>query len=355
MNVNKILLGTAIVMFALSFFSYRQSVTRAERFERGQKFLSQLNPDNIHEIQISKGEDEVVLKKGKDNFVVASQHNYPAKNETINRFLNDVITIGLEKEVGTGSDLEKELAVVSDAEEATEVVLKNDSGKEMVRFFVGKAAPDGGGNYLKRVDGDDPKIYLSSKGVYLTTSGSSFLDKEIVDVKSDQVVRIEGPDFVIEAEEEGGSLKLKDVPSGKKEGSDVSQVKNLLAGLQFDSVYLADDPEVSSLQFKKAMTVSLSDHSGYEVQVATKDEKTFIRIEGTIDMAKYEASRQVGRDDSEEQLKEKSDVLTRGDEINEFNSFHGSWVYALSDFVGKKFTKSKSDLLEDEEEDEAEG
>ena len=47
MSTNAKLAVLAVLLFVFSVFSYRQSVTRAERFERGQKFLAQLNPDEI--------------------------------------------------------------------------------------------------------------------------------------------------------------------------------------------------------------------------------------------------------------------------------------------------------------------
>ena len=346
---NKILGVIALVLLALSFWSYRNTQAQAERFERGQKFLSQLNPDNIHTIELKKGEDRVVLQKAEKEFLVSSMANYPAKNEAVNRFINDVIEIGLEKRVGSGETLAKELEVVGEGENTLAVVLKDDGGKEMVHFRVGKATEDGRGNYLQRVDGDDQDIYLSSKGVYLTAKADTFLKKEILDVKAADIAAISGADYRFGGE---GELTLEGIPAGKKASADAGQVKNLLAGLRYDKVYVADNAEVANLAFATRVRVDLTDGTGYLAEVAQKDGKYYLRMQGTFDEAADEAARRIAQDETEEELKKKSDMLTRNDEIREFNNFHGSWVYELTEYVAKKFTKTKSDLVEDEKNDE---
>jgi len=345
---NTTLLVVTAVLLLVSVFSYNRSIARAERFERGQKFLSQLNADNIHEIQITKGETIVNLRKSDDKFLVTSQHNYPAKNEAVNRFINDTLGIELEKNVGSSDDLAKELEV-SEGEKMIDVVLRNDSGKDMVHFRIGKSSDDGRGNYVQRLDGDDQSIYLSGRGVYLSTEANNFLNKEVLDVSQDKIARIQGLDFVVE--EKDGSLQLAGVPAGKKEGSDVGQVKGMLSGLSFENVFLADDSAVSSLKWGKPIVVDLKDNSGYRVRMATEGETNYLKIEGTYDLSKLEGIT-IDPNESEEELKKKSELLTRRDEITEFNNFHGSWVYELSNFAAKKFQKTKADLIEDETKDE---
>lgn len=349
MDINKKLGIAAVALLVLSVLSYNRSISRAERFERGQKFLSQLNADNVHEIEINKGEERALLRKTDEQFVVASMHNYPAKNETINRFINVTISIALEKSVGNGEGIEKELEIQA-GEKTTKIVLRNDAGKEMVTFIVGKSSDDGRGNYVKRVNDDDDDVYLTSKGVHLSSDHNTFLDKDILDVKEDQIKAIQGSGFSIK--EKDGALALSDVPKGKQESSDVSQVKGMLGGLRFDKVYLADDSELDGLNFNKHVLVDLKDSSSYEVKLAVKEDKYYMRIQGNFDRKVLEDSSKIAEDDDEAVLKTKSEALSRRDAIEEFNNFHGSWVYLLSEFQGKKFIKTRSDLIEDQKKDE---
>jgi len=350
MKLNNVTLGViAAVLLALSLFTYRQSAARAERFERGQKFLPQLNPDNIHQIDIVKGEETVTLKRTDEAFEVASHYDYPAKTEAVNRFIKDTLEIGLEKRIGRGESLEKELGVASGAEDARVFSLKNDAGKEMVRFVVGKPGEGGRGNYLKRLDDEDEGVYLTSRTVSLAANNDAYLDKEIVDAPSEEIAQIVGGDFLFERE--GEELILKDVPAGKQESANARQVKNLLSSLRYEKVFLADDAAVRDLSFDKEVEVRLKDDSYYVARLAQQDEDYFLRI-----TAGHQTERiGVTREETDEELEKKSETLKRMDEVRSFAEFHGSWVYKLTEFVGKKFAYAKADLIEDEPQEDEEG
>lgn len=347
MNKNVQLGLAAAVLFLLSVFSYYGSQARAERFERGQKFLSQLNPDNIQLIEIKKGEEHVILKRTEDQFIVASRNGYPAKNEAVNRFIKDILEISLEKEVGGGDSDAEELQTKPGSEESIEITLKSGPDTVMVHFSAGKSTEDGRGRYLQRFDGEDQNIYLSSKGIFLSTGSDQYLDKEIVDVAADQIQAVTAPKFTISTQE--NQLTLDGIPSGKEvDSAKLTNVTSALKGLSFEKVFLADDSQVQGMAFNQAMTFTLKDDSTYQVATAVKAEKTYIKISATHKNERIGVS----MEDSEEQLEEKASVLERMNEVQAFNQRHGSWVYELGDFSAKKFTQTKADLLKDPEKKE---
>ena len=341
MKLNRTLLIVALALFALSVFSYTDSVRRAERFERGQKFLQNLNPDSITEILITKGEDSSHLRRDGERFVVVDADGYPAKNESVNRFVRDVLDVSLEKEVGSGESLLEELELVAGGENTTEVVFKDANQQEMVHFLVGKAMDDGGGNYVLRTDGDDSTIYLTSSRTYFNTGQDDFLDKEIVNVDQSDVAVIRGRGFAIE--DQDGSLKLADLPSGKKESSKVSQLKSLLSGLRFTKHYLADAQEVLGLVFDASVEVDLKDESGYQVAVANKGDKHYLKIQG------YHKAGQltIAVDAGDEETADVADKLKRQNEIQDFNDFHGSWIYEVTETTADRLRLGMQDLVED--------
>ena len=342
MSLNRILAILAAVLFLLSALTYRNSVQRAERFERGQPFLANLNPDEIAEILIVKGEQTTHLERAPDEFVVTDAQGYPARNDAVNRFVRQVLEIGLDKRVGSGDDLQQELELVEAGGETIDVMFKAASETPMVHFLVGKAAKDGGGNYVRRVDTDPSEIFLTSSGVYLNTSQDDFLKKELVDVRQSDVQAIRGRDFVVE--EQGGALQLTGLPSGKKENaSKMAEVTSALSGLRFTKHYLADAAQLGGLNFDAALTVQLKDQSSYQVAVATEDDKHYLKIRGFHSVQEIA----VNPDDSEEEVREKSEILARADEIRKFNAFHGSWVYEVSQSVADKIRLTKKDLIED--------
>ena len=341
MKINRILLIAAIGLFALSAYSYHDSVQRAERFERGQKFLQNLNPDSIAAILINKGEESTHLRRDGERFVVVDANGYPAKNESVNRFIRDALKLSLEKEVGSGESLDEELELVTGGDNTTEITFQDDNQADMVHFLIGKSMDEGGGNYIRRVDSEDDTIYLTSSRVYLNTGQDDFLDKEILDVEQSDIAAIHGEGFVIEDQDD--SLKLADLPAGKKESNKVSQLKNLLSGLRFSKHYLADAPEVQGLYFASTVEIDLKDESGYRVAVASKDDKHYLRIQG------YHTAGQlsIAIDADEEETAGVADKLKRQNEVQEFNDFHGSWIYEVTETTANRVNVAAKDLVED--------
>lgn len=342
MKLNRILLIAAAALFLLSFLTYRNSVERAERFERGQKFLPHLNPDEIAQITIEKGEETTRLRRVDDRFVVATAERYPAKNEAVNRFISDVLDLGLEKEVGSGEDLERELEVAEDGDSTIEVTFKDANDKEMVRFLVGKAFEEGSGNYVRRLDQEESPIYLTSSRVTFTTAGDEFLDKEIVDVKTADLAAVSGADFRLEKPEDGGAFELVDPPPGTKLSAKANQLTAALSGLRFEKHLLANAPEVQGLRFDRVVEYDLPDDSGYRVEVAERDGEHYLQITG------FHRAEQlsIARDAGEEEVKETADALARMDELQRFNNLHGSWIYQIGESTAKRFRVDKSDLVE---------
>jgi len=341
MKTNRNLAILTIVLCVISVISYRSSITQAERFERGQKFLPNLNPDKIAQIHVTKGNDQLVLKRQDDHFKLASKSGYPAKNQAVNRLITQILDVEMDQEIGTSEAIAKELETTEGFETSAHIVFKDDAGKDMVDFYIGKNAEDGQGSYVRKA-GEDQMAYLTSKSLFLTTTPSSFLEDKILDVNEADVARIEGAD--IRVEEKDGALELVGVPSGKEtKSTEFGQVKGLLSNLTLKDAFLADDPEVQALNYTSRFNVYLKDKTHYQVLAAKKDERMFIKIEAGHSLKQIQLTGQ----ESEEEMKEKSKVLQRADEQQKFNEFHGSWVYELNEYGGKKFFYTKKDLIQD--------
>lgn len=341
MKSNRLLMVVAAAVFLLSFLSYHSSVTRAERFERGQKFLSNLNPDEIANITLAKDGAITELKRQEDIFVVASEHGYPAANDAVNRMLKDVLGLSLEKKVGAGEGLEEELGLRSEAAGTLEVTFKNATGKEMVHFLVGKAFDEGSGNYVQRLDGEKGPIYLTAERVFLQTEGSDYVEQELLDVPAGDIAAIRGEGFAFESVD--GKLTLSGLPDGKKESAKATQVRGVLSGLRFQEHLLANDPSLQGLVFDDELQVELDDQSGYTLQVAQRGEDHYLRIAAFHDVGQLS----VALDASEDEVRETSEVLSRGDEVKDFNALHGSFVYKVTSLTADKVRAKASELMED--------
>ena len=100
----------------------------------------------------------------------------------------------------------------------------------------------------------------------------------------------------------------------------------------------------ASLGFEQKLDVALKDGSGYRLALAERGDERFLQIAGYHSVERLE----VDRDESEEELQEKAEIMSRANEISEFNALHGSWVYKLTDAIADKIGLAKSDLIEQE-------
>lgn len=338
MKLNQRLAIVAGALLVASVWTYQASVSRSQRFERGQRFLPNLNPDDVASIMLSAGDDTVTLERGDDGFTVAEINGYPASNTAVNRVLRSLVELELEKEVGVGDELFDELGLSADADGSLEVALRDATDQDMVRLIVGNDF-EGGGSYLLRIDGDGGPAFLSTRRATFSSSPDSFLDKEIVKVEGDLVERIDGPDFAITRTEDG--LKLDGVPNGREETpAAMNRIKRVLGQLRFDEVFLADDARVRGLRLEPRLDLRLTDGSGYRLAVAERDGEHFLQIAGyhTVDRVT------VDRDESDQQLEAKAEILERADEMARFNRFHGSWIYRISDSTADTINLRKEDL-----------
>lgn len=352
MRTNAILAAVAGALVALSAWSYVSSTTRAERFARGQRFLPNLDPDTVAGIVLEKGEGATRLERDGDRFVLPDEGGYPAKNEAVNRFLRDLLQIELDQDVGSGDDLAADVGLIGEenADARTTIALLDERDADMVRFVAVDAAGDVGGSYVRRLDETGGgRIYRTSKRIYLQTGADAYLDQEILNVERDSIASIRGGDFDFaravdeETGEATGDLVLADLGDDEKETARANQLKTLLQGLRFQKHHLADSEEVADLRFDAGLTYALTDGSGYELQVATEGEKHYLRIRGTYDAAPTT----IALDADEDEVRETSERLSRADEIRDFNAFHGSWIYEVTEVTAEKLRRTRDELVED--------
>ncbi len=347
-DLNKKLLALAAALMVLAFLTYRHDTSRADRFETGQKFLQNLNPDDVAKIEVRGAAednpdtgDAVTLTRQGDEYAVAERNGYVARNEEVNRLVRDLLDISLDRRMGSGEELAAELGLTGS--ESTSVTLSSANGDVMVSVDLGTTS-DSGGRYVRRSTGEDQSIYRTEAALTVSSDPGTFLNKEIMDHPSSAIVRIEGPDFVLakQQDDDGQWQGVLELEGAEAKASEVNRLTSLLARLSFEEVFLASAPEVASLRFATSHTFNLDDQSGYVIESATQGDDTFIRVRGLFNVDRLEVS----QDETDEQLEEKADVLRRSEEIAQFDQYHGSWVYKLSSSDGEKFAIARAALVE---------
>jgi hypothetical protein len=89
--------------------------------------------------------------------------------------------------------------------------------------------------------------------------------------------------------------------------------------------------------------IRLNDDSGYIVALGQVGEKHYLRVEGFHNAQQVSIAPDAGLDVAQET----ADTLQRLNEIDDFNQFHGSWVYEITEWTAKKFRVPRDEMMED--------
>ncbi len=165
----KTLAGVATALAIWSIVLAFQSDSVVITFARGRALIDDIDTARLTRIEVSKGDESVVLQRAGVNFRVESKDSYPADGGRINKIIGDCMQIALIREI-SDTEVSHEILGVDEGVDST-VVRFLDGDQEIVAVVIGNA--EGAGNYV-RLRGD-PTVYLvrgasSSTPIRWTTS-----------------------------------------------------------------------------------------------------------------------------------------------------------------------------------------
>jgi hypothetical protein len=264
----------------------------------------------------------------------------------INELLIACSEIRCKSKVTDAPENYRDLGVEEGTDEAVVVTFKDAAGKTLFGFVRGKDS-EGGGAYVRRVG--QSAVYASETVPAIETAPPAYLDKKLVDVKADDIRRIEvktGKDPYALARDEKGVVTLENVPEGKRAKAAVCDtVAAALADLEFTDVAPAGRVP---LDWDTTYTCRLASRLAYTVQLAKNGERYYAKVSASApDAESVEKSTQITRTESEPELKKKAAVLQAADQAAEFTPRHAPWVYELPAWTAEKMRHPLSDLVED--------
>ena len=305
---------------------------------------------------ILKSEDEetkITLSGGR--FVVTNKDNYPALVNEINGLVAEILDI---KTVDLVTDDPKNHTDLGVSEENARYIVKflDNEAKPIVGFggiIISESDPEKQGVYV-RLLGED-KVYLIDGSPWPRMSGLDYIDKRLTSPEEDQIksVKVTYPDggYTLTKEDDSEEILLEGgIPEGKKfKGSDYKQVFRALTSLQFTDVQKAS--KIEDPNFDSTYTCTLADSTVYTLQIAARDDKTFIRVDAQFTGDKDVSVKRDGSE-SDEVLKEKEAKLLAIEAAQKFRNRHTGWVYEIDSWKAGNLKKKLDDLLEDIPEEE---
>jgi len=307
---------------------------------------------------ILKSQDEetrITLSDGR--FVVTNKDNYPALVNEINGLVAEILDI---KTVDLITDNPENHADLGVTEDKARYIVKflNSEGKPIKGFggiIISESDPDKQGVYVRLVG--ENKVYLIDGSPWPRMSALDYIDKRLTSCEEDQIKSVKvsypGGGYTLVKQDDSDEIVLEGgMPEGKKfKSSDYKQVFRALTSLQFTDVRKAE--KAGDLKFDSTYICTLADSTVYTLQIAVKDDKTFIKADAEFTGDKTVTVKRDGSE-SDEQLKEKEAKLLAIEAAQKFHDRHTGWVYEIASWKADDLKKKLDDLLEDIPEKEEE-
>jgi hypothetical protein len=343
-NKKLAILGVVAVVMLIWAVVQSQVSNKPKTVSQGPSYLIQgLDPALIDSIVLGTGENAVTLKRQNADFVVVNKDNYPAKAKQINDLISKCLEIETSQFVTDNPANFEDLGVTEEKARTVVKFLKQDSSL-LTGVIIGKTKEVGEGTYVRLAS--DNKVYETPSAPWFGSGAMSFIEQQIVSVKRDDInsVTVSSPDgnYVLKTDPGSGGIVMQDIPAGKKlKGTDAQSVFTALTSLSFSDV----KKNPGDLSFDKHYVCRLKDSTEYTINIAAKDNKTYITCS-----AKFTDERPatIRKDESDEELRAKEAKLLADDNAKEFTAKHQGWIYEIASYKAGSLTKQKSDLLEDE-------
>jgi hypothetical protein len=341
----------AVLMVSWAVVQSRVS-DKKEAEPSGPVYLVQgLNTADIGSIVLGVGEDAVTLKRGGRQFVVVNKDNYPAKAGEINSLISKCLEIQTSEFVTDNPANHEDLEVTEEKARSLIKFLKSDPNSTLLTgVAIGKSKESGQDTYVRLLSKDDSvnnKVYIAENVPWFGTDAVNFIEQELISVKRDDIasvtVNLPGGEYTLKTEPNSTNIVLENIPAGKKlKSSEARSVFTALTGFRCNDVKKQPD----DLTFDKKYVCRLADETEYTVNIAVKDDKTYVTCSAVYTGVRPTTIR---TDESEEELKVKEAKLLADDKAKEFTAKHKGWVYEIAEYKAKNLAKELSDLLEDVE------
>ena len=349
-NKKLIMLGfVAVIMVALAVLQPRLS-SKPKGESSGSKDLIQgLDPSNISSIVISSGEDEVILKRNKGGFVVVNKDNYPANSSEINELITSCLDIRTSELYASDKSVHKDLGVTEEEAQSVVRFLKRDSSL-LTGVVIGRARERGQGTFVRLLTDDN--VYVSFERTMIRDRAMSYIEQELLSLDREDVesvtVTADGESYTLKRDEGGTMVLAEELSEGQKLKSDeADKVAFALTNLRFNDVKNTASSE-GGHSFVDAYVCKLKDSTVYTLQIAKKDDKTFVICDAEFtDKTPVKKEQEV---ESEEDLKKKEAKLLARDAAEAFSTRCKGWIYEIPDYKAKDLIKKLSELVEEPEE-----
>lgn len=269
-----ILAAVAVILIGIAMLNNR-SERASEQLETGPIFAG-LNKDAVAEIILSNQDKEVrILKQGED-WVVASEDQYPADQRAVTRILDSLEKF--DRRYLRSRNPEQQATFEVDAESGTGVILADRSGNPLADFRMGKNGPDYQSQYIRPSDAEEVYLIPEYLRSVFDAGKDTWRDKAIFSFETEKARQLvirpaEGPVIAIAKDDEGNfTLTAPDSAAAKK--SIVESTLRTLSNLRCDA-FPDSLPSMSDAGLdppRQSVEVLLDDGAAYTLLIGNLNE-----------------------------------------------------------------------------------
>ena len=358
-----ILLVATGLLLALWFFRFGDDEPTG-KVKMGDKLFADLPVNAVNTVAIADSENRVVLAKGDKVWQVDGRSGYPADFDQLRELVVKLSRLKIGRSFPASTESLTRLSLMAPSTTDTsstgkQITLTDASGKILADVILGQSretdSGEGGGQYLKKVDADT--VFLVDGSFrFLKTSPAQWLNKEILDVKAEDVKSVtcyvgdaRTPIYTLLRPEKGEMARMSPVPSGRTaDPAKIDQVFDALAPLTLDDVKAADGPPPVPESGKPRLVYQLYDGRQVSLFPYSDDKGGFtLRVTAEDSTAETQA---VGAPDPQPM-----DEKTQAEEMatptpktaRQLNEELSPWVFSIKKWQFDSFITQPDSLLEE--------
>ncbi len=374
-----VLIALALVVIGgLGLIAYRNQNASYKRSDESlsTKLLGNLAVNDVAQLTIKQGTNELNLAKQGDLWRVKERNNYPANFEQIREFLRQAPDFKFAQREKIGQSLLPRLELTppgTGANAGTLVEFKDKDGKVMKSLLLGKKhmkkpaspSPMGGdegwpdGRYV--MVGTD----LNQVGVVanpfsnLEPKPETWINKDFLKVENVRAVSVATGtvtnDWSASRTNATGEFKLANLKAGEEvDNNKVSPLGSVLASASFNDVLPAStDPKTVGLDKPVTASVETFDDFKYQFKLGKGDGENY-NLQLTVD-AKLPKERTPGKDEKPDDKtkldKEFADKAKKLEEkLAQEKAFEG-WIFNVNKWTVEALLKSRQELMAEKKEE----
>lgn len=284
------------------------------------------------EVKGKNSTDAVVVERKDDGrWLVASQDNFPADGGVLTRFFDNLTESRRERLVSSRDEDLQELGLDSGAARVA-LFARDEAVGEIV---MGENRPSGG--QFVAIDGKVP-AWLMGRALHVPFEGAEWELKTLVDVKSEEVTRVESRlgdnTFFVVTRDEKDTITVEGL--GESEEVEANAARGVTRALE--ALRYTKKSKLADLDASRKGAISER-----EVVLGLRDGRSY-----TVEVASFQES----KDAAKQYLLAVRETVPAGhgdaaviQEAEQLGALMDLWRFEVSDYIAKKFLSERKDLV----------